>query len=101
MQILPFHYIILSLIVFSIGILGVLTRKNIFIYLMSVELMLNSANLALIAFSKMNADLTGNIFVVFMIAIAAAEVSVGLALIIAMYRLKEEINLDVFNKLRG
>lgn len=101
MQILPFHYIILSLIVFSIGILGVLTRKNIFIYLMSVELMLNSANLALIAFSRMNADLTGNIFVVFMIAIAAAEVSVGLALIIAMYRLKEEINLDVFNKLRG
>ncbi len=101
MQILPYHYIVLSLIVFFIGVLGVLTRKNIFILLMSVELMLNSANLALIAFSKMNADLVGNVFVVFMIAIAAAEVSVGLALVIAMYRLKEEINLDVFNKLRG
>ncbi|MCM8819326.1 MAG: NADH-quinone oxidoreductase subunit NuoK [Candidatus Omnitrophica bacterium] len=98
---LPYHYIVLSLIVFFIGVLGVLTRKNIFILLMSVELMLNSANLALIAFSKMNADLVGNVFVVFMIAIAAAEVSVGLALVIAMYRLKEEINLDVFNKLRG
>lgn len=101
MQISPFHYIIVSLIVFSIGVLGVLTRKNIFIVLISVELMLNSANLALIAFSKMNSDLSGNILVVFMIAIAAAEVSVGLALIIAMYRLREEINLDIFTKLRG
>ncbi|MCS7205409.1 MAG: NADH-quinone oxidoreductase subunit NuoK [Leptospiraceae bacterium] len=97
----PFHYIIVSLIVFSIGILGVLLRKNIFIILMSVELLLNSANLALIAFSRMNADLTGQIFVLFMIAIAAAEVSVGLALVIALYRHKEEINIDILSKLKG
>ncbi|MDW7975836.1 MAG: NADH-quinone oxidoreductase subunit NuoK [Leptospiraceae bacterium] len=97
----PFHYIIVSLIVFSIGILGVLLRKNIFIILMSVELLLNSANLALIAFSRMNADLTGQIFVLFMIAIAAAEVSVGLALVIALYRHKEEINIDIISKLKG
>ncbi|MFN3604913.1 MAG: NADH-quinone oxidoreductase subunit NuoK [Leptonema sp. (in: bacteria)] len=101
MQIMPYHYIFVSLVVFSIGVLGALTRKNVFIFLMSIELMLNSANLALIAFSKMNADLLGNLFVIFMIAIAAAEVSVGLALVIAIYRLKEEINLDGFTKLRG
>ncbi|GIX40462.1 MAG: NADH-quinone oxidoreductase subunit K [Leptospiraceae bacterium] len=101
MQLLPYHFIVLSIIVFSIGIIGVLSRKNIFIILMSVELMLNAANLAIIAFSRMNADMTGHVLVLFVIAIAAAEVSVGLALIIAMYRLREEINIDVFSKLRG
>lgn len=97
----PYYYIILALIIFSIGIIGVLVRKNIFIVLMSVELMLNSSNLALIAFSRMNADLTGHVFVLFVIAIAAAEVSVGLAIIISLYRLKENINLDIFNRLKG
>ncbi len=97
----PYYYIVLALIIFSIGIIGVLVRKNIFIVLMSVELMLNSSNLALIAFSRMNADLTGHVFVLFVIAIAAAEVSVGLAIIISLYRLKENINLDIFNRLKG
>lgn len=101
MQLLPYHFIVLSIVIFSIGIIGVLSRKNIFIILMSVELMLNAANLAIIAFSRMNADMTGHILVLFVIAIAAAEVSVGLALIIAMYRLREEININVFSKLRG
>ncbi len=97
----PYYYIVLALIIFSIGVIGVLVRKNIFIVLMSVELMLNSSNLALIAFSRMNADMTGHIFVLFVIAIAAAEVSVGLAIIISLYRLKENINLDIFNRLKG
>lgn len=101
MQLLPDHFIILSIIVFSIGIVGVLTRKNIFIILMSVELMLNAANLAIITFSKLNGDMSGHIFVIIVIAIAAAEVSIGLALIIAMYRLREEISIEKFTKLKG
>jgi len=101
MQLLPYHFIILAVIIFSIGLIGVLSRKNIFIVLMSVELMLNAANLAIIAFSRMNADMSGHILVLFVIAIAAAEVSVGLALVIAMYRLREEINIDLFTSLRG
>jgi NADH-quinone oxidoreductase subunit K len=101
MQLLPYHYIILAMIVFSIGIIGVLSRKNIFIVLMSVELMLNASNLAIIAFSRLNADISGHVLVLFVIAIAAAEVSVGLAIIIAMYRLREEINIDILNRLRG
>jgi NADH-quinone oxidoreductase subunit K len=101
MQLLPYHFIILAVIIFSIGLIGVLSRKNIFIVLMSVELMLNAANLAIIAFSRMNSDISGHILVLFVIAIAAAEVSVGLALVIAMYRLREEINIDLFTRLRG
>ncbi len=101
MTIQPYHYIVLSLIIFFIGVLGVLTRRNIFIIFMSVELMLNSANLAFIAFSRMNGDIVGHIFVLFVIAVAAAEVSVGLAIIIAMYRLKENIDFNIFSKLRG
>ncbi len=101
MQLLPVHFVILAIIVFSIGVVGVLTRKNIFIILMSVELMLNAANLSIIAFSKLNGDMIGHVFVLIVIAIAAAEVSIGLALIIAMYRLREEISIEKFTKLKG
>lgn len=101
MQLLPIHFVLLSIIVFSIGVIGVLTRKNIFIILMSVELMLNAANLSIIAFSKLNGDMSGHVFVIIIIAIAAAEVSIGLALIIAMYRLREEISIEKFTKLKG
>ncbi len=101
MTVLPHHYVILAVIVFTIGTVGVLTRKNLFIVLLSVELMLNSANLALVAFSKMHAHMAGHIIVMFSIAIAAAEVSIGLALIIALYRLHDDIGLDVLTKLRG
>ncbi|MBW7857140.1 MAG: NADH-quinone oxidoreductase subunit NuoK [Leptonema sp. (in: Bacteria)] len=97
----PSHYIILSTIVFGLGVVGVITRKNIFIVLMSVELMLNAANLAFVTYSRNFTDMTGQLFVLFVIAIAAAEVSVGLAIIIALYRMKENIDLDIFNRLKG
>lgn len=97
----PFHFVVVALFMFFIGVVGVLVRKNIFIVLMSMELMLNSANLVLIAFSRLHADITGHIFVLFVIAIAAAEVSVGLALVIALYRHKEEINIEILRRLRG
>jgi NADH-quinone oxidoreductase subunit K len=97
----PVHYLTLSIIVFTIGVVGVLTRKNVFIVLMSVELMLNAANLAFITFARNSVDPSGQVFVLFVIAIAAAEVSVGLAIVIALYRMKENINLDIFNKLKG
>lgn len=97
----PAHYLTLSVLIFTIGVVGVLTRKNVFIVLMSVELMLNSANLAFITFARNFVDPAGQVFVLFVIAIAAAEVSVGLAIVIALYRMKENINLDIFNKLKG
>lgn len=100
-EITPLHYIILSTIVFGIGTAGVLSRKNIFTVLMSVELMLNAANLAFLTFARSMADPVGQLFVLFVIAIAAAEVSVGLALVIALYRMKEHIDLDGFTKLKG
>lgn len=97
----PAHYLTLSLLIFTIGVAGVLTRKNVFIVLMSVELMLNAANLAFITFARNLVDPAGQVFVLFVIAIAAAEVSVGLAIVIALYRMKENINLDIFTKLKG
>ncbi len=97
----PAHYLTLSLLIFTIGVVGVLTRRNVFIVLMSVELMLNSVNLAFITFARNLVDPAGQVFVLFVIAIAAAEVSVGLAIIIALYRMKENIDLDIFNKLKG
>lgn len=97
----PTHYIILSALIFGLGVVGVITRKNIFIVLMSVELMLNSANLAFVTYARNLNDMTGQLFVLFVIAIAAAEVSVGLAIIIALYRMKENIDLDIFNRLKG
>lgn len=97
----PSHYIILSAIVFGLGVVGVVARKNIFIVLMSVELMLNASNLAFVTYSRNFTDMTGQLFVLFVIAIAAAEVSVGLAIIIALYRMKENIDLDIFNRLKG
>jgi len=97
----PAHYLALSALLFTIGIVGVLTRKNVFISIMSMELMLNAANLAFITFARNLADPAGQVFVLFVIAVAAAEVSVGLAIIIALYRMKENINLDIFTRLKG
>ena len=94
-------YIILSAILFVIGAVGVLVRRNPLIIFMSIELMLNSANLAMVAFSSTIQSLSGQIFVFFVIAVAAAEVAVGLALIVQIFKARHTINVDEMNNLKG
>ncbi len=94
-------YVALSAVLFSIGALGVLVRRNAIIIFMSIELMLNSANLAFVAFARHLNDLDGQIFVFFVITVAAAEVAVGLALIVAIFRTKRSINIDELHLLKG
>jgi len=95
------YYIILSAILFSIGALGVLSRRNPLIIFMSIELMLNAANLAFVAFASVYKTFSGQIFVFFVIAVAAAEVAVGLALIVEIFKTKKNINIDDMNSLKG
>ena len=94
-------YIALSGILFVIGVLGVLLRRNAIILFMSIELMLNSANLLFVAFARHLGDLDGQVLVFFVITVAAAEVAVGLALIVAIFRSKKSINIDEINLLKG
>ncbi len=94
-------YVILSALLFTIGVVGVLTRRNVFIILMSIELMLNAANINMIAFSHYLQNLTGQIFVVFVITVAAAEAAVALALIILLVRNRGVVYVDEFNILKG
>ncbi|HEX9779472.1 MAG TPA: NADH-quinone oxidoreductase subunit NuoK [Geopsychrobacteraceae bacterium] len=95
-----YHYMILSAILFSIGTFGVLTRKNMIVIFMCIELMLNSVNLTFIALSRHLGNMDGQIFVFFVMTVAAAEAAVGLALIIAFYRNKESVEVDDFNLLK-
>ncbi len=95
------YYIALSAILFTIGAVGVLIRRNALIIFMSVELMLNSANLAFVAFSNTFGQLNGQIIVFFVIAVAAAEVAVGLALIVAIFKSKHSIDVDQMSSLKG
>jgi NADH-quinone oxidoreductase subunit K len=95
------YYIVLSAILFTIGALGVLIRRNALIIFMSVELMLNSANLAFVSFANTYQQLNGQIFVFFVIAVAAAEVAVGLALIVAIFKSKQSIDVDTMSSLKG
>lgn len=95
------HYLVLSLILFVLGITGVLLRRNFIIVFMSIELMLNSVNLALVAIAKYIQNADGQILVFFVITVAAAEAAVGLALIIALFRHKQTTNIDEINVLRG
>jgi NADH-quinone oxidoreductase subunit K len=88
------HYLIVSGILFCLGLIGVITRRNLLVMYMSLELMLNSANLALVAFSRFNNKLDGQIMVFFIITVAAAEVAVGLALIVALYRKKQTAHVE-------
>jgi NADH-quinone oxidoreductase subunit K len=98
----PTSYLLaLSGILFVIGALGVLTRRNAIVIFMSIELMLNSANLAFISFARSFVDLTGQIWVFFIIAVAAAEVAVGLALIVSIFRNKQSIDVDQISSLKG
>ncbi|MFC0517579.1 NADH-quinone oxidoreductase subunit NuoK [Mucilaginibacter angelicae] len=94
------HYIILSTIIFAIGVMGVLIRRNAIVIFMSVELMLNSVNLLLTAFSVYRGDATGQVFVFFIMALAAAEVAVGLAIIVMIYRNTNSIDINVLNRLK-
>ena len=94
-------YIALSVILFSIGALGVLLRRNAIILFMSIEMMLNSANLLFVAFARYLGDLDGQVLVFFVITVAAAEVAVGLALIVTIFRTKQSINIDEINLMKG
>lgn len=94
------HYILLSSILFAIGVMGVLLRRNAIVIFMSVELMLNAVNLLLTAFSVYRGDATGQVFVFFIMALAAAEVAVGLAIIVMIYRNTSSIDINVLNKLK-
>ena len=95
------HVIILSIIIFSIGIMGVLIRKNVIIIFMSIELMLNAVNLSLVGFSRYYNSVDGQVFVFLVMTLAAAEVAVGLAIIVSLFRNKQTINIDEINILRG
>lgn len=93
-------YLALSALLFCIGVAGVLTRRNAIIIFMSVELMLNAANLTLVAFSRFLPNIDGQIFVFFVMAVAAAEVAVGLAIIITIFRHKESVDIDKVNLMK-
>ena len=96
------HYLIISAALFSLGIMAVLTRKNAVNVLMGIELILNSANINLVAFSRYSAaNLDGQLFAVFVIVIAAAEAAVALAIVLSMYRIVKSVNLDQADTLKG
>ncbi len=94
------YYLALSAILFTIGVAGVLTRRNAIVVFMCVELMLNSVNLTLVGFSSFLGDSTGQILVLFVMAVAAAEAAIGLAIVIALFRNKQTVNIDEINILK-
>lgn len=94
------HYLVLSAILFAIGVIGVLTRRNAIIIFMSIEVMLNAVNLTFVALSNHLHSLDGQIFVFFVMTVAAAEVAVGLALIVVIFRLRETVNVDEINLMK-
>ena len=94
------HYLIVSVLLFCIGLLGVIIRRNVLVIYMSLELMLNAANLALVAFSRFKNNLDGQIMVLFIITVAAAEVAVGLALIVALYRRRQTTHVEDLTTLK-
>jgi NADH-quinone oxidoreductase subunit K len=95
------HYLVLSLILFTLGIIGLIVRRNFITVLMCVELILNAANINFIAFSNQLGDLTGQVFAVFVITIAAAEAAIGLGIILALVRLKRTVLVDRADEMRG
>lgn len=95
------YYILLSAALFTIGALGVLIRRNAIVLFMSVELMLNAANLALVAFARRHLDVDGQVLVFFVISVAAAEVAVGLALLVAIFRTRQTTDVDEVSTLKG
>ena len=95
------YFVMLSAILFTVGVIGVLTRRNALVVFMSVELMLNSANLALVAFAQAWQSPNGQVLVFFVITVAAAEVAVGLALLVAIFRSRRTTDVDQVSTLRG
>src|SRR5881409_3775279 len=95
------HYLVVSAALFCIGLLGVILRRNLLVIYMSLELMLNGANLALVAFSRFLNDLNGQVMVFFIITVAAAEVAVGLALIVALYRKRQTAHVEDLASMRS
>ena len=94
------YYIVLASILFGLGAIGFLTRRNALILFMSVELMLNSVNMMLVAFSQFRAEMAGQVMVLFIYAVAAAEVAVGLAILIVLFRHVKSVNINKFNLLK-
>ena len=94
------HYLAVSVLLFSLGMAGVLLRRNALVVFMSLELMLNASNLALVAFSRFRGDLHGQVFVFFIITVAAAEVAVGLAIIVALFRRRQTVQVDEITSMR-
>jgi len=94
------HYLMLSAALLTIGVIGVLTRRNIIIILMSIELILNAVNLNLVAFSRQLADVSGQVFALFVITVAAAEAAVGLGILIAFFRNRDTVNADEIDLLK-
>jgi len=94
------HYLMLSAALLTIGVIGVLTRRNIIIILMSIELILNAVNLNLVAFSRQLADVSGQVFALFVITVAAAEGAVGLGILIAFFRNRDTVNADEIDLLK-
>ena len=94
------HYLAVSMLLFSLGLLGVISRRNVLVIYMSLELMLNAANLALVSFSHFNNNLNGQVLVFFIITVAAAEVSVGLALIVALFRKRRSAHVEDLTSLK-
>jgi NADH-quinone oxidoreductase subunit K len=94
------HYLIVSALLFSLGLLGVDARRNLFVIFMGLELMLNAANLALVAFSRYHNNLNGQVMVFFIITVAAAEVAVGLALLVALYRKRQTAHVEDLTSLK-
>lgn len=95
------NYLVLAGALFTIGVLGVITARNVIVILMSVELMLNAGNLLLIAFSRVHADMGGQLMVFFVLVVAAAEAAVGLSILVAVYRRKGSVDVDNLNILKG
>jgi NADH-quinone oxidoreductase subunit K len=100
LHITTLHYLVLGAALFLLGVIGVLTRRNVVIVLMSIELILNAVNLNLVAFSRMWGGLQGQVFAIFIITDAAAEAAVGLGILIAFFRNKETVNIDEVNLLK-
>jgi NADH:ubiquinone oxidoreductase subunit K len=95
------NFLLLAAVLFCIGVFGVIARRNAVMVLMSIELVLNSVNLNLVAFALMNNNVDGQVFALFVIAIAAAEVGVGLAMVLLIYRNRRSISLDELSELKG
>ncbi len=96
----PYHYLVLSAALFMIGVIGVMLRRNVIIIFMSIELMLNAVNINLAAFSQQWQNAVGQVFAIFIIAVAAAEAAVGLGIILSFYRNKDTLDVDEMNIMR-